>query len=271
MSDPRWRSRPSSPPATEPDTPKLRRFVTPGVTNRRQNAVVVGSGHDPDGRRHLHGGDRPGRRLAGPARRPPAPPPPRPGRLRGPPLLRAAAHGGPGRAGGRGSMWPPAPDPWPRPSGPSPAATPRWPWCRPCTPPSWPTGWPPPTRRTRSGRPNGPSVSPSAAEGRQWGTITSEPGSGGDIAKTKAVAVADPDLDPLLEGAPYRVTGAKHFGSGSGIADRMMTTAVAEGEDKPTIFVLDSSRRAGDDPLRDGRRVGRHGDAGHPEPCPAPP
>jgi alkylation response protein AidB-like acyl-CoA dehydrogenase len=89
------------------------------------------------------------------------------------------------------------------------------------------------------------AVFASAAEGRQWGTITSEPGSGGDIAKTKAVAVADPDLDPFLEGAPHRVTGAKHFGSGSGIADRMMTTAVAEGEDKPTIFVLDSSAGPG--------------------------
>ena len=89
------------------------------------------------------------------------------------------------------------------------------------------------------------AVFASAAEGRQWGTITSEPGSGGDIAKTKAVAVADPDLDPFLEGAPYRVTGAKHFGSGSGIADRMMTTAVPEGEDKPTIFALDSSAGPG--------------------------
>ncbi len=85
------------------------------------------------------------------------------------------------------------------------------------------------------------AVFAAAAEGRQWGTITSEPGSGGDIAKTKAVAVPDPDLFPFLEGAPHRVSGAKHFGSGSGIADRMMTTAVVEGEDKPTIFVLDTS------------------------------
>jgi len=85
----------------------------------------------------------------------------------------------------------------------------------------------------------------SAADGRQWGTITSEPGSGGDIAKTKAVAVPDPDLDPFLEGAPHRVTGAKHFGSGSGIADRMLTTAVAEGEDKPSVYVLDSSAGPG--------------------------
>jgi alkylation response protein AidB-like acyl-CoA dehydrogenase len=35
------------------------------------------------------------------------------------------------------------------------------------------------------------------------------------------------------------VTGDKHFGSGSGITDRMMTTAVPAGEEGPTIFVLD--------------------------------
>ena len=39
----------------------------------------------------------------------------------------------------------------------------------------------------RSGR----AVTASAAAGEQWATITSEPGSGGDIAKTKAVATAD--------------------------------------------------------------------------------
>lgn len=89
------------------------------------------------------------------------------------------------------------------------------------------------------------AVFTAAAEGRQWGTITSEPGSGGDIAKTKAVAVPDPDLDPFLEGAPHRISGAKHFGSGSGIAERMITTAVVEGEDKPSAFVLDTSAGPG--------------------------
>jgi alkylation response protein AidB-like acyl-CoA dehydrogenase len=79
----------------------------------------------------------------------------------------------------------------------------------------------------------------SAAEGVQWGTITSEPGSGGDLAKTKATAVPDPSLTPVIEGDTFRVTGDKHFGSGSGVTQRMMTTAVAEGETDPTIFVLD--------------------------------
>ncbi len=78
----------------------------------------------------------------------------------------------------------------------------------------------------------------SALDGVQWGTITSEPGSGGDIARTRAVATPL-DAEPFLVGRMYAVTGDKHFGSGSGVTDRMMTTAVPEGEDDPTIFVLD--------------------------------
>lgn len=79
----------------------------------------------------------------------------------------------------------------------------------------------------------------SAADGEQWGTITSEPGSGGDIAKTRATADRDGDVTSSLPGGTYRVSGDKHFGSGSGIADRMMTTALPAGEDAPRIFVLD--------------------------------
>jgi alkylation response protein AidB-like acyl-CoA dehydrogenase len=82
------------------------------------------------------------------------------------------------------------------------------------------------------------AVFASAAAGEQWGTITSEPGSGGDIARTRAVA-SPIDTEPFLPGATYAVTGDKHFGSGLGITDRMMTTAVPDGEDAPTIFVLD--------------------------------
>lgn len=77
-----------------------------------------------------------------------------------------------------------------------------------------------------------------AVAGEQWGTITSEPGSGGDIARTRAVA--DPAAgDGPLPGATYAVTGEKHFGSGLGVTDRMMTTAIPAGESAPTIFVLD--------------------------------
>lgn len=84
------------------------------------------------------------------------------------------------------------------------------------------------------------AVFASAAAGEQWGTITSEPGSGGDIARTRAVAMAA-DVAPFMLGRAYGVTGDKHFGSGSGIADRMVTTAVPAGEDEPAMFVLDTS------------------------------
>jgi alkylation response protein AidB-like acyl-CoA dehydrogenase len=75
--------------------------------------------------------------------------------------------------------------------------------------------------------------------GKQWGTITSEPGSGGDIARTTSLAEPTDDGPDLgLPGAAHRITGDKHFGSGSGIVDLMITTAVAEG-DRPMFFVID--------------------------------
>ena len=77
----------------------------------------------------------------------------------------------------------------------------------------------------------------SAAGGHQWATVTSEPGSGGDIAKTKATAVLDGDV--------WRVSGDKHFGSGTGVADRMLTTAIPDGEEDPTVFVLDTTTEEG--------------------------
>jgi alkylation response protein AidB-like acyl-CoA dehydrogenase len=89
------------------------------------------------------------------------------------------------------------------------------------------------------------AVFESAAAGEQWGTITSEPGSGGDIAKTRSIA-APTDAQPFLPGRAYGVTGDKHFGSGSGLTDRMMTTALPEGSDEPTIFVLDVRDRPWD-------------------------
>jgi alkylation response protein AidB-like acyl-CoA dehydrogenase len=89
------------------------------------------------------------------------------------------------------------------------------------------------------------AVFASAASGEQWGTMTSEPGSGGDISRTRAVATPI-DAQPFLPGRSYAVTGDKHFGSGSGVTDRMMTTAMAEGESEPTIFVLDVRDRPWD-------------------------
>jgi alkylation response protein AidB-like acyl-CoA dehydrogenase len=71
-----------------------------------------------------------------------------------------------------------------------------------------------------------------ARDGAWWGTITSEPGSGGDIQRTRATA--RPDVD-----GSYRLSGQKHFGSGSGVTSFMMTTAVAEGEEGPSLFFID--------------------------------
>lgn len=72
-----------------------------------------------------------------------------------------------------------------------------------------------------------------ARDGHWWGTIMSEPGSGGDIQKTKAVA------KPGHLEEKYFISGQKHFGSGSGITSFMITTAVAEGEVEPDVFFMD--------------------------------
>jgi alkylation response protein AidB-like acyl-CoA dehydrogenase len=87
------------------------------------------------------------------------------------------------------------------------------------------------------------SVFATVADGAQWGTITSEPGSGGDIFRTKTVAVAAPGEASAVTGDPYRLTGDKHFGSGFGISDYMMTTAKAEGDDAPAVFAIDMRPR----------------------------
>ena len=78
-----------------------------------------------------------------------------------------------------------------------------------------------------------------ALDGHWWGTITSEPGSGGDIAKTKTIAKLDAS-------GGYLLSGQKHFGSGSGMSSFMMTTAVPEGETAPDLFYFDARGRAWD-------------------------
>jgi alkylation response protein AidB-like acyl-CoA dehydrogenase len=72
-----------------------------------------------------------------------------------------------------------------------------------------------------------------AHQGAVWGTITSEPGSGGDIMRTKSSA--------RLNSAPnnYRLSGLKHFGSGSGVTSYMVTMAVPEDGTMPDLFYLD--------------------------------
>lgn len=89
------------------------------------------------------------------------------------------------------------------------------------------------------------AVLATAAAGEQWGTITSEPGSGGDISRTRAVAVPY-EGSSSLPGRTYTVTGDKHFGSGMGVTDWMMTTALPEGESEPAIFALDVRDRPWD-------------------------
>jgi alkylation response protein AidB-like acyl-CoA dehydrogenase len=82
------------------------------------------------------------------------------------------------------------------------------------------------------------AVVASSREGAQWGTVTSEPGSGGDIARTRTTAVPRPGASGAMPGDVYLLTGDKHFGSGFGVTDFMFTTARAEGED-PSAFLLD--------------------------------
>jgi alkylation response protein AidB-like acyl-CoA dehydrogenase len=72
----------------------------------------------------------------------------------------------------------------------------------------------------------------SAVDGSWWGTITSEPGSGGDVGRTRAVAAPGKD-------GRYVISGQKHFGSGSGISDYMITTALPQGEEAADWFFMD--------------------------------
>jgi alkylation response protein AidB-like acyl-CoA dehydrogenase len=77
------------------------------------------------------------------------------------------------------------------------------------------------------------TVFQSALDGAWWGTVTSEPGSGGDVMKTRTIARRDAD-------GTYRISGQKHFGSGSGITSYMITSAIPEdAPDVTDIFYLD--------------------------------
>jgi alkylation response protein AidB-like acyl-CoA dehydrogenase len=89
-----------------------------------------------------------------------------------------------------------------------------------------------PTEYKQAWREQSNFVAQTALGGHWWGTITSEPGSGGDVAKSKAAARRQTD-------GGYLLSGQKHFGSGSGIASYMVTTAVPNGEDAADWFYLD--------------------------------
>jgi len=71
-------------------------------------------------------------------------------------------------------------------------------------------------------------------DGAWWGTIVSEPGSGGDTGLTRSRCV--PEAPGSLK---YRISGQKHFGSGSGLTSFMTTRALAEGETTPDLFFLE--------------------------------
>ena len=77
------------------------------------------------------------------------------------------------------------------------------------------------------------TVFETALEGCWWGTIISEPGSGGDPSKSRAVA------KPRPSDGKYLISGQKHFGSGSGMTSFMITQAVPEGESAPDVFYMD--------------------------------
>jgi len=78
--------------------------------------------------------------------------------------------------------------------------------------------------------------------GHWWGTLMSEPGSGGDIAKTKTLARPTGTADDAFE-----LSGEKHFGSGSGQTSFMVTTArEADGEQAIDLFVIDMRELAWD-------------------------
>ncbi len=77
-----------------------------------------------------------------------------------------------------------------------------------------------------------------AKAGHWWGTMISEPGSGGDILQTRTQA--------RLDGTQYGLSGEKHFASGSGITSFMITTARIDGAQSPDLFVVDMRDRPWD-------------------------
>lgn len=79
-------------------------------------------------------------------------------------------------------------------------------------------------------------VSQSAFAGHWWGTLTSEPGSGGDVEQTRATT-------EHLTGLEYAVTGDKHFGSGSGVTSYMITTARVTGFEAAVTLYMDVRSR----------------------------
>ncbi|MDO9459599.1 MAG: acyl-CoA dehydrogenase family protein [Alphaproteobacteria bacterium] len=102
----------------------------------------------------------------------------------------------------------------------------------PCVLAIWYAAGEPPAELTGAWRAQCDWVFGTVKNGAWWGTVTSEPGSGGDIMKTRAVA------KPTGDAGRYLISGEKHFGSGAGISKYMFTTAIAMGESIPDVFIL---------------------------------
>jgi alkylation response protein AidB-like acyl-CoA dehydrogenase len=107
----------------------------------------------------------------------------------------------------------------------------------------WPGSPPAPAPYTEAWSEQCRWVFQSVRDGAWWGTSMSEPGTGGDVGQSRSTARRDPAHDDPLA---YRATGQKHFGSGSGIMDYMITSAVPEGEDAVEIFYVNMREAAWD-------------------------
>ena len=97
-------------------------------------------------------------------------------------------------------------------------------WRLPTVPAPYTEGW---VKQRRA-------VFDSVHSGCWWGTIVSEPGSGGDTARTASVCAPDG-----VSELGYRISGQKHFGSGSGLTSFMTTRALPAGETAPDLFYME--------------------------------
>ena len=97
-------------------------------------------------------------------------------------------------------------------------------WRVPAAPEPWSQEW---TKQRRE-------VFKTVLDGGWWGTIISEPGSGGDTSLSRSQCV--PEAPGSLK---YRMTGEKHFGSGSGLTSFMTTRAIPQGDTIPDLFYLE--------------------------------
>jgi alkylation response protein AidB-like acyl-CoA dehydrogenase len=68
-------------------------------------------------------------------------------------------------------------------------------------------------------------------DGAWWGTLNSEPGKANDKVAGSGIAREDSQ--------GYRLTGLRHFGTGSGMTSFMVTSAIPDGESEAETFILD--------------------------------